>query len=81
MKITTPMIVLLVMLGGCTSMLSRMNADARTCEEAVRIGALDIAEETCQRALGDWARDWKRLWREPQTISAGRALRKQRRML
>ena len=57
MKTITPMIVLLVMSGGCTSTLSRMNAEARTCEEAVRIGALDIAEETCQRALGEDDKD------------------------
>ena len=57
MKTTTPVIVLLVLLGGCTGTLSRMNSEARTCDEAVRIGALNIAEETCQRALGEDDKD------------------------
>jgi tetratricopeptide (TPR) repeat protein len=34
-----------------------MDADARDCEKAVSIGALDIAEERCQLALGEDDRD------------------------
>lgn len=58
MKNTTLITVLLAaLLGGCTSQLTRMEADARTCEKAVSIGALDIAEETCQGALGEEDKD------------------------
>ena len=52
MKNTTSITVLLVMLlGGCTSQFTRMDADAQTCEKALSIGRLDVAEEMCQRAL------------------------------
>jgi tetratricopeptide (TPR) repeat protein len=57
MKTTTSIAVLLVMLGGCSSLASRLDADAQTCEEAVRIGALDVAEEMCQRALNEGDKD------------------------
>jgi hypothetical protein len=57
MKITTPITVLLVMLGGCTSLASRLDADAQSCEEAVRVGRLDVAEEMCQRALDEGDKD------------------------
>ncbi|NOR40099.1 MAG: tetratricopeptide repeat protein [Gammaproteobacteria bacterium] len=57
MKITTPITVLLVMLGGCTSQASRLDAYAQSCEEAVHVGRLDVAEEMCLRALGESDKD------------------------
>lgn len=45
--------VVAVLLSGCASQARRLDADAHSCERAVREGRLDAAELLCQRALED----------------------------
>ncbi|GMQ88301.1 MAG: hypothetical protein BMS9Abin08_1537 [Gammaproteobacteria bacterium] len=45
--------MLLGLTSACDNTASRLAAEAESCELAERKGRLDIAEETCQRALGD----------------------------
>jgi len=50
-------ILIVVALSGlasaCDNVASRLEAEAKICERALEIGDLELAEETCQRALGD----------------------------
>ena len=50
-------ILIVVALSGlasaCDNTASRLDAEARICERALEIGALELAEEHCQLALGD----------------------------
>lgn len=39
--------------GACVSTASRLERDAIVCERALEIGELELAEETCQHALGN----------------------------
>lgn len=45
-------IVLSGLASACDNAASRLDAEARICERALEIGELELAEETCQRALG-----------------------------
>ena len=46
-------IVLSGLASACDTTASRLDAEAETCELALKIGDLELAEETCQRALGN----------------------------
>lgn len=54
MKKTTPIIAVLLVLGlsACDGTASRLATFAEKCAEAVQMGALEVAEDLCQRALG-----------------------------
>jgi len=46
-----------VLASACDNAASRLDAEAKVCKRALEIGELELAEEHCQRALGDVADD------------------------
>jgi tetratricopeptide (TPR) repeat protein len=46
-------IVLAGLVSACDNTNNQLDAEARICQRALEIGELELAEEACQRALGD----------------------------
>jgi tetratricopeptide (TPR) repeat protein len=46
-------ILTLILVYGCDRQAKQMDADAKVCDKALELGKLEMAEEYCQKALGD----------------------------